>query len=215
MSVSTTTYEQLRTLVISGEFEPGARLAELPLATQLGVSRPTIREALCRLESHGLAASDGRSLRVPQPDWPQLRSALLMRSALESLHAELAAARVRDGEVAPAELRRLAELAERTEQATEARRYGDAVEANRAFHQAVDVLAASPVSQEAVDRLWDLIILSTERSLAWPGRPAAVGQEHRDLLDALDQGDGERAADVARRHVLGTLEAVSPTGHNR
>lgn len=209
MSVGTTTYEQLRTLLVSGELEPGALLAELPLATQLGVSRPTIREALRRLESHGLAASDGRSLRVPQLEWPELRSALLMRAALEALHAELAAERVREGEVAPAELRRLVELAERAELSTEAGRYGDAVEENRAFHQAVDALAASPLSREAVDRLWDLIVVATERSLQ-RGRGALVAREHRELLDAVGDGDGERAADVARRHVLGTLEASRP-----
>lgn len=215
MSVGTTTYEQLRTLLVSGELEPGTLLAELPLATQLGVSRPTIREALRRLESHGLAASDGRSLRVPQLEWPELRSALLMRAALEALHAELAAARVREGEVAPAELRRLRELAERAELSTEAGRYGDAVEDNRAFHQAVDALAASPLSREAVDRLWDLIIVATERSLAQRGRGADVAREHRELLDAVGDGDGERAADVARRHVLGTLEASRPHGQAR
>jgi DNA-binding GntR family transcriptional regulator len=207
MSVSTTTYEQLRTLLISGDLPPGTRLPEVPLATELGVSRATIREALRRLESQGLITSDGRSLRVSQLDWPELRSALLMRSALESLHAELAAARVHDGQVAPAELRRLAELAARAERSTEARRYAEAVEDNRAFHQAADALAASPISQAAVDRLWDLIAIATERSLTRPGRGAVVGQEHRELVDAIGAGEGERAADMARRHVLGTLEA--------
>ena len=208
MSVMATTYRQLRALLISGELQPGARLAELPLAAQLGVSRPPIREALRRLESHGLAATDGRGLRVPQIDAVELRSMLLMRSALEALHAELVAARVREGEIAPAELRRLVALAERAERATEAGRFADAVEDNRAFHQAVDALAGSATSRDAVDRLWDRIIVSTERSLTAGGRAATVAREHRELLDAIGAGDGERAADVARRHVLATLEAL-------
>jgi DNA-binding GntR family transcriptional regulator len=199
-------------MVVSGEVEPGARLSELPLARHFGVSRPTIREALQRLESHGLARTDGRSLRVVQLRPGELRSALLMRSALEALHAELAANRTGEGEVAPAELRRLALLAERAEQATLRGLHGEAVQINRSFHQAIDSLADSPISARTLARLWDQILVSTERSLLGPGRGGAVNDEHRDLLSAIEAGDGARAADVARRHVLGTLDAVQDVG---
>ncbi len=46
--------EQLRALMAGGEFEAGARLpAERDLAKQLGVSRPSVREALIALEVEG------------------------------------------------------------------------------------------------------------------------------------------------------------------
>ena len=45
---------QLSTLIASGEFAPGARLpSERDLAVQLGVSRPSVREALIALEVEG------------------------------------------------------------------------------------------------------------------------------------------------------------------
>ena len=47
--------DQIRGLIRSGEFSPGARLPpERDLAKQLGVSRPSVREALIALEVEGL-----------------------------------------------------------------------------------------------------------------------------------------------------------------
>ncbi len=202
------TYEQLRALVTSGEIKPGARLAELPLASRLGVSRQTVREALRRLEGNGLADSDGRSLRVAQMDPAELSSTLLMRSALDGLHAELAAARVRDGEIAPAQLRRITRLADETESATDSGDHATAIRLNRDFHQAIDGLAGSPVSAAASDRLWERTLVSTERSLAVPGRGDIVNREHRELLAAIVAGDAELARALASRHVRATLESA-------
>jgi DNA-binding GntR family transcriptional regulator len=204
------TYDELHSLVTSGEIGSGARLAELPLAARFGVSRPTVREALRRLESDGLADSDGRSLRVAQMDTAELRSALLMRSALEGLHAELAARRVRAGEVAPAQLRRLEQLADDTERATNRGELAQAIDLNRAFHQAIAALADSPVSAAAGERLWERILVSTRISLAIPGRGDVVNREHRELLGAIVAGDARRAARLASRHVRATLRAAQP-----
>jgi DNA-binding GntR family transcriptional regulator len=201
-------YEQLRALVTSGEIAPGTRLAELPLASRLGVSRPTVREALRRLEGNGLADSDGRSLRVAQMDAAELGSTLLMRSALDGLHAELAAARVRDGEIAPAQLRRVRQLADDTESATDLGDHATAIRLNRDFHQAIDGLAGSPVSAAASDRLWERTLVSTERSLAAPGRGDIVNREHRELLAAIVAGDAELARALASRHVRATLASA-------
>jgi len=210
MSVMSIAYDRLRARVMSGELPLGSHLGELRLSSSLGVSRPTVREALRRLESSGLAVSDGRSLRVAGMDRDELRSALLMRASLEGLHAELAAGRVAQGEVAPAELRRLSGLAVLAERATEAGDHEAAVWHNREFHQAIDTLARSPVSARAVDRLWDRILVATHRSLAAPGRRAIVNREHRELLAALEAGQGREAAAIAVKHVRATLDAGVP-----
>lgn len=200
-------YDQLRSLVVSGELEPGTGLAEIPLAERLGVSRPTVREALRRLESHGLAGGDSRGLRVVLMGDQEIRSALLARSALEALHAELTAQRVAAGEVAPAALRRLAELARHAERLTGDGNYTAAVHANREFHQAIDSLAASPVSAALLDQLWDRIVVATQRSLS-PSRGEVVKREHDALLAALQGGESKKASELAGAHVRATVRAA-------
>lgn len=60
---------QLRHQILRGELPPGRRLSELELASNLGVSRPTVRLALEELERLGLAERrDSGGLRVTVPD---------------------------------------------------------------------------------------------------------------------------------------------------
>src|SRR5213079_1911863 len=64
--------DQIRRLIGSGEFGPGARLPpERDLARQLGVSRPSVREALIALEVEGLVEvriGSGIYVRGTAPD---------------------------------------------------------------------------------------------------------------------------------------------------
>ena len=203
-------YQRLRSLIVDGEMTPGSLLAELPLARQLSVSRPTVREALRRLEAAGLVQSDGRSLRSAWMDGEQLRSALLMRASLEGLHAELAANRVAAGEVSPAQLRRLDEIADETKHATDQGDTDRAILANRRFHQFIDSLADSALSSAAVDTLWDRILAATKASLGPETRRRQVSREHAKLIRAIREGDAANAAAIATAHVRSTLDAVAP-----
>lgn len=211
LSVVDSAYANIRALIVTGDVQPGSRLTELPLAKRLGVSRPTVREVLRRLEVAGLALSDGRGLRVAWMDDRQLRSALLMRASLEGLHAELAAERVAAGEISPAQLRRLEGTADEALRATDAGDADAAVIANRAFHQLIDEMTDSPLSSAAVDTLWDRILAATKASLEPPERRRQVSREHRDLIRAIRSGEAATAAQIASAHVRSTLDAVTPT----
>jgi len=57
----TRVYTELRTLIISGQLPPGARIAERAVVARMGLSRTPIRSALHRLQQEGFVASVGRA----------------------------------------------------------------------------------------------------------------------------------------------------------
>src|SRR5919202_704329 len=63
--------EELRRAVFDGELESGTALREVAIAESLGVSRPTVREALALLVAEGLATREpnrGVSVTTPEAD---------------------------------------------------------------------------------------------------------------------------------------------------
>jgi DNA-binding GntR family transcriptional regulator len=199
---------QLRELIVSGALDAGARVSEAELAARLSVSRTPIREALACLDGDGLVDAAGRGVRVRTLSGDELIAVYRVRSALEALAAETAAASQAAGRIAPAALTELDELAEQTDAATRAGDLESAALLNRAFHRATVVLAANSVALELLDRLWDRIIVTTRSSLAAPARADEVDREHRTLVARIRAGDAAGAASAARGHVLATLEAL-------
>ena len=71
-----------------GSLSPGSHLAEVRLASDLGISRGTLREALRQLQQEGLAVTDSRGrLHVRSLDARTIRDTFRVRAALESLAA--------------------------------------------------------------------------------------------------------------------------------
>jgi DNA-binding GntR family transcriptional regulator len=82
----------LRTAIIRGQFTQGEKLSEPQLATQLGVSRAPIREALIELDREGLVVFDERGKTRVRTLAPQdFRDLLLLRIAIEPVATRLAA----------------------------------------------------------------------------------------------------------------------------
>ncbi|WGY47342.1 MULTISPECIES: GntR family transcriptional regulator [unclassified Vibrio] len=82
----------LRQMIVSGEMAPGERLAEIPTAERLGVSRTPIRIAFRALEQEGLISKlPGRGYRVRQITAESVAGAIAVRGVLEGLAARQAA----------------------------------------------------------------------------------------------------------------------------
>ncbi|HEX2249528.1 MAG TPA: GntR family transcriptional regulator [Gemmatimonadales bacterium] len=79
-------YQHILQLVHRGELAPGARVKDVTLAVQLGVSRTPVREALLQLAREGVLNADiGRGFTVRSLDSTEMREAGAILSALEVL----------------------------------------------------------------------------------------------------------------------------------
>lgn len=88
-------FNTLRQAIIQGEFQPGERLMEVSIANKLGVSRTPVREAIRMLELEGLVTMfPRRGAEVANITVRDLKDALEVRMAIESLSVRLACERI-------------------------------------------------------------------------------------------------------------------------
>lgn len=155
--------EQLRTLITAGEFTPGSRLpAERDLAKQLGVSRPSVREALIALEVEGwvevrtgsgvyvqdrTATTAARGNPVASNEWGPLEL-IRARRVLEGEIASLAASMAKRKDIAAMRLA-LADMVRDADAGTLP------IEGDRAFHSAIVQSTGNTVLIETIHGFWD------------------------------------------------------------
>lgn len=189
-------YGILRRRILDGGLQPGERLSMDGLAREFGISKIPIREAVGRLEAHGLIeARQHAGPSVARVDVDQLRGAYLARAELEPLMAELAAQRA--GAEALAEM---AELQEGMQTALQ----GDRIEAlgdlNYRFHVLLAEMSGFTILTELAEML--LLAVRRYRVVAPLSREnwEHVVREHALILDAVRRGDPAAAAEAARSH---------------
>lgn len=141
--------QQLREAIISGRLKPGERLREAHLARALGVSQPTVREALKELENEGFVVKRARKgTKVVALDRRDIQKVSEIRALLEPLAFRRAAARIDD--------RAAARLRQAVEQMADAVRRRDRVGFHHwdmAFHRLVWELSGNEYLERTLSRL--------------------------------------------------------------
>ncbi|MBP0617462.1 GntR family transcriptional regulator [Jiella mangrovi] len=196
----------LRDLLLSGQIAPGERLSELPLVERLGVSRTPVRAALAQLASEGfLERLAGGGYQVKPITEEDIFDAIEVRGTLEGLAAAKAARRVSKGaDIAPlrSALARIEDVL--AEPSLDLDRY---ITANGAFHTGLWELAGSTVLSREIERANALpfaghnSFVEAQGTLSEARAILTIGQDqHRQIVEAIAEGDGQRAESAAREH---------------
>ena len=202
---------QLSALIASGEFAVGQRLpSERELASQLGVSRPSLREALIALELEGLVevrvgagiwvtAASGRTPASPGQQEGEGPFELLRARWL--IEGEIAAMAAREATTTDlASIRAALTEMERLE-----KKQQDFSASDREFHLRIAASTRNGVLQAVVEDLWDrgrgAMWRLMEQHFQTPALQAASVADHRAILQALAAHDPREARNAMRAHL--------------
>lgn len=195
--------ERLRRLILEGEYGPRERLIEEQLAERLGVSRTPIRQALTMLEAEGLVEiAPNRGAMVCSFGIEEVWDAYDVRAVLEGHAARRAADRI-DGEQLE-RMRRLAGEMEdlvRREFADHGEEIRRLVALNNEFHGTIVEASRNRRLARLMRRTVELPLVFKAFFWYTPHERAISNHYHRQILYALEAGDGERAEIIMREHV--------------
>lgn len=200
MTLTDKAYVGLRTLICTGELAPGDCLSEPELQETLGVGRTPIREAIRALAAeHLIEVFPRRGTFVAGVDPRNLRAMSEVRAQLEPMAARLAAERRSDADLIQfrGALAQLAELEQ-----------GDLREQERALidldsqiHQLIYRATQNAYLANDLDRYYIHSLRIWNLGLGRVGHLRQAVLEHKELLEAIIQGDSDRAFNVMSKHV--------------
>lgn len=186
----------LRQMLLDGRFDDSERLVEDRIASELGISRTPLREALHRLAQEGLLEkrrAGGYALRKLNP--VEVEDAINIRSMLESHAAELAASRA-----TPQQVYDLRHNLEKFSTANEAQDMPRLVELNTEFHALLRQAAHSPLLAQLLMEL-DGVVERMLRRMVSMHEAEWSDRDHLNILDQIEKHDASAANVAMREHV--------------
>lgn len=221
--VSERVADRILEVIEAERLRPGERLpAERTLAEALGVSRPSLREALQALQARGLVevrhgtgvfVAEPRSTRdlreaVAQTDM-SLAELFAMRDVLEVPAAEWAAAR--HDELDLAQVRRAYDSLREASLADEVD-WGRLQMLDANFHLSIVDAAGNRFLRRTAGVLHDILNRGMDTTLQIPGRLERSRDEHEQILAAIVAGDAVTAGAAVRAHIDSARQAALRRG---
>lgn len=195
-------YTQLKEMTVDFRIRPGERINEVALARDLAASRTPLREALNRLVSERLIdfrPSKGFFCRDLDP--ASIFELYELREVIEEAAVRLACARGTDAEIAA-----LKESLYREGLAYQGKTVREVTERDEAFHVGIARLSGNGELAHQLERINERI-----RFIRWIDMSAHVVKtknEHKQIMDAIEQREADRAADIMGVHIEKRVDQI-------
>ncbi|HLH89045.1 MAG TPA: GntR family transcriptional regulator [Xanthobacteraceae bacterium] len=201
-------YAALKNVILSLDIyeQPSeVRLDERQLASDLGISRTPVREAMAQLEREGFVRSvPRRGIYVVRKTRAEVIELITAWAALESMAARLITQKATDQEIA--ELRKMFTKFENGELHARLDEYS---EVNIEFHQTIIRMSRNRVLIDLAENLFTHMRMIRRKTIGEEDRADRSIRDHMNIIHALEARDTERAEDLVRNHALGLADHVA------
>ncbi len=203
--------DQIASLIKRGEYKPGARLPpERDLAKKLGVSRPSVREALIALEvegyvevrvGSGVYVGDARRASASRVSMPPDSGPFEVIDARRFIESECAALAARHA--TPVQVRAMKEAL--ASMSRDRRKHVVPLDGDHLFHLRIAEASGNSALALIVGTLWAQrtgpLFLQLEQHFDTPELWTAAIREHREVLAAIEEHNPVAARAAMRRHL--------------
>jgi DNA-binding GntR family transcriptional regulator len=180
------------------------RLDERQLASDLGISRTPVREAMAQLEREGFVRSvPRRGVYVVRKTKQEVIELITAWAALESMAARLITLNAKEEEIAT--LRAMFTTFENGQLHAKLDEYS---EVNIAFHQAIIAMSHNRVLIDLAENLFTHMRMIRRKTIGEDDRADRSIRDHLNIIQALEARDTARAEDLVRQHALGLADHV-------
>jgi len=181
------------------------RLDERQLASDLGISRTPVREAMAQLEREGFVRSvPRRGIYVVRKTKSEVIEMITAWAALESMAARLITEHASDDEIVS--LRKMFATFEDGALRAHLDEYS---EANIEFHQSIIRMSGNSVLIALAENLFTHMRMIRRKTIVEKDRVEKSIRDHMNIIEALEARDTKRAEDLVRNHALGLAEHVA------
>jgi DNA-binding GntR family transcriptional regulator len=197
-------HQELRQRILDGVFRPSESLTEVALATELGVSRNTIRKALLKLENENLVViEENKRARVRWFTAEEVMQYLEVRELLEGFVIRQSMPFLGKGELA--EMRAILSEMKKCLEARELVQYS---QHNWRFHDAVYRVCPNRPAVDMIMVIKNQLKRYNIKTILIQGRGENSLEEHGRILSALEGRDADRAEELMRQHIANLREVL-------